>query len=264
MHQACAVRSAVGYLAVLAATIVAAGTGIASGQTGSAAGTLPLRVSLPLVSELGVCPPGINGDACAARTGVGSFPGLGKVSLAYTWGFRMGAPACPADLGKPIATTGRLVVAGKGELHFASPDGARCIEREPLRNEPQAFTITGGTGAYEGASGSGTLERSVSAGRGTETWIGTLVVPGAKFDLTPPKLSGATPRSVTAPKGIKRVRVSYRVTGNDETDGGVAVTCAPRSGSRFRIGRTVVTCSAVDSSANTTSARFVVAVKPKR
>ena len=45
------------------------------------------------------------------------------------------------------------------------------------------FSITGGTGIYAGASGSGTVERILSGltpsgRRGTETWTGTLAVPG--------------------------------------------------------------------------------------
>jgi hypothetical protein len=38
----------------------------------------------------------------------------------------------------------------------------------------------------------------------------------------------------------------------------------PRSGSRFRVGRTRVTCSATDTSANTRKATFTVTVKPRR
>ncbi len=259
-------RPALGFLAVLSATAVAAGAGIASGQsaTHSATGTLELRASLRLVSDLGACPPGVNADACAARTGQGSVSGLGRVSETYTWSYRMGPPTCPSGVGKPLATTGRLVVVGKGEIFFALTDGARCIDQEPLRYEPQDFTITGGTGTYDGASGSGTLERALDAGRGTERWIGTLVVPGLEFDTTPPTLSGATSKTVRASKRAKRVRITYTVTASDAVDGEVPVTCVPRSGSRFLIGRTVVRCSATDSSANASTAKFIVTVRPRR
>jgi hypothetical protein len=259
-------RPALGFLATLIATAVAAGAGIASGQsaTVSATGTLELRASLRLASDLGACPPGVNADACAARTGQGSVSGLGPVSETYTWSYRMGPPTCPSGVGKPLATTGRLVVAGRGEIQFALADGARCIDQEPLRNEPQEFTITGGTGTYNGASGSGTLERAVEAGRGTERWIGTMVVPGLEFDMTPPTLSGAASKIVRASKRAKRVRISYTVRASDAVDGQVPVTCVPRSGSRFLIGRTVVGCSATDSSANTSTAKFIITVRPSR
>jgi hypothetical protein len=165
---------------------------------------------------------------------------------------------------KPLATSGRLVVAGKGELHFSLAEGVRCVEIEPVRNEPQNFLITGGTGSYQGASGSGTLERSLSGGVGSETWTGTVVAPSVEFDVTPPTLSGATSKTVRAPKGATRVRVRYRVTASDNADSQVPVTCTPRSGSRFRIGRTIVRCSATDSSGNTGKASFRVIVRAAR
>jgi hypothetical protein len=258
-----ALTSVVG-LALLTSVVATSARALTTGELVSATGTLELRGSLRLVSNLGACPPGIAADACAPRTGTGFISGLGRVTVTYTWSYRMGPPTCPAGVGKPLATTGRLVVAGKGEVSFAVADGARCIEQDPLRNEPQDFTITGGTRAYSGASGSGTLERAVSAGRGTEKWSGKLVVPGLEFDVTPPTLRGTKSKTVRAPKGVKRVRVIYAVTASDAVDGRVPVTCLPRSGSRLPIGRTVVRCSATDSSANTSTARFIVTVRPRR
>ena len=213
------------------------------------------------------CPPETPVDAsgCRVRTAKGALSGLGDVSVSYTWSYRVGPPTCPStDLAKPLATTGKLVVAGKGEIGFTVAEGKRCVEAEPLRDEPQDFTITGGTGTYEGASGNGTLDRALEGGRGYEAWAGTIVVPGHEFDVTPPALSGAASKTVRAPKGAKRVRVSYTVTAADATDGKVAATCLPRSGSQFTVGRTRVKCAATDSSANTASASFTVTVKAPR
>jgi hypothetical protein len=249
-------------LAIAALFLVTAAVPLAGGGT---TGTLSLRGTLDLVSTQVQCPPQAPPAAeCRARTGAALVRGLGSVSETYTWFFRMGPPTCPLDVGKPLATTGRLVVVRKGEIHFALADGARCVAQEPIENEPQDFTITGGTGTYEGASGSGTLARSVGFTRGTERWAGTLVVPGLEFDLTPPRLSGATSKTVRARNRGKRVRVIYKVTATDAVDGQVASTCVPRSGSRFRIGRTFVRCSAIDTSANTATARFTVTVRRAR
>ena len=258
-------RPVLGVVAVFCATAVAAGAAGAPGRsvTVAATGTLELRTTLRLISDLGVCPPGIDANACATRTGTGEIRGLGRVVESYVWSYRLGPPTCPAGVGKPLASTGRLVVAGKGEIQFATADGARCIDEEPLRNEPQELTITGGSGIYAGASGSGRLERIVSAGSGIERWIATLVVPGLEFDLTPPLLSGARSKTVRAPLGATRVRVTYAVTARDGVDGPRPVTCAPRSGSRFPLGRATVRCSATDSSANTSTARFVITVRPR-
>jgi hypothetical protein len=254
-------------VALLAAAGAVASLVAATSSATYAAGTLNLRGSLRAVSTSIQCPPDVPPDAteCFARTGNGSVSGLGSTSEIYTWPIRIGPPTCPdANDGKALATTGRVVVVGKGEIQFALAEGARCIDHEPLRNEPQAFTITGGTGTYKGASGSGTLERVLEGGAGRETWTGTLVVPGLEFDVTPPTLSGARSRTVRAPKGAKRVRVTYNVTATDAVDDRVPVTCLPRSGSRFPIGRTVVSCSATDSSANTRMASFRVTVRKAR
>ena len=232
----------------------------------SPAGTLNLRAALRLVSTSVPCPPEAPPDApdCRARTGSGLATGLGSVTLTYTWFFATGPPTCPSDLVKPLASTGRLVVAGKGEIRFKIEDGSRCVVLEPVRNEPQDFTITGGTGPYEGASGSGTLTRTVSSGVGSERVTGTLVAPGVEFDVTPPRLSGAISKTVPARRGAKRVRVSYTVRATDAVDGQLRSTCVPRSGSWFRIGRTAVICTASDSSANTATSSFRVTVRRSR
>jgi hypothetical protein len=238
----------------------------ATSSASPAAGTLNVRATLGVLSEPAACPPALpqDGTECRARTEQARVPGLGGVSATYVWLFRVGAPTCPSNLAKPLATTGRLAVLGKGELQFALADGAACVDVEPVRNEPQQFTITGGTGIYAGASGSGTVERSIDGGTGTETWTGTILAPSTEFDLTAPTLTGATSKTVRAPKGVKRVRVTYTVTASDAVDGPVRAACAPRSGSRFPIGRTTVTCSADDSSANTARAAFRVTVRATR
>ena len=230
------------------------------------AGNLSLQGTLRLTSTALTCPPEAPTGAieCRARTGSGSIPGLGGVSETYLWSYGAGSPPCPATLVKPLATTGRFVVAGKGEINFALAQGARCVDVEPVRNEPQDFTITSGTGSYQGATGSGNVQPAVSEGVGSEKWTGTISVPGFEFDVTPPTLSGATSKTVRAPRGAKRVRVTYKVTASDNADAQVPVTCTPRSGSRFPIGRTVVRCSATDSSANTESASFRITVRRSR
>ena len=249
---------------------LATGGGTAVGAPESSrlsAGTLELRASLRLVSTLGsACPPGTApATDCPTRSGVGLVPGLGRVTEAYAYPIAVGPPVCAENFARVFGYSVRLVVVGKGEVR-ASVGEAQCVPREVASlTQAQAFTITGGTGVYAGASGAGTIERRLGftdgGAAGIETWSGTVSVPGLDFDVAPPTLTGAVARSVRAPRTARRVRVIYSVHARDEVDGVLPVSCRPRSGSRFAIGRTVVTCSAMDSSGNTRSARFVVTVR---
>lgn len=231
--------------------------------------TLELRAELTLVSNLGGCPAPPGASDCAARIAWGPVPGLGAVTERYQFLLGLGPPWCAPGTGRALASSTRFVVAEKGEIHFALA-AADCIpDQGPIYNQLQAYTITGGTGLYAGASGSGTVVRSLGeptdSGRtGRETWVGTIVVPGLEFDTTRPVISRATNRTVKAVKGAKRARVVFRVTARDDRDGAVATACSPRSGTRFSLGRTRVRCEAVDSSGNSATASFVITVKPTR
>jgi len=130
---------------------------------------------------------------------------------------------------------------------------------------PGEATVSGGSGRYAGASGSGVLDyriRETAAGAGTInlTWTGTLNVAGLAFDTTTPHITGATSKTAKT-RSAGGARVRYSVSAADARDGAVPVACLPRSGSIFRVGRKTVTCTAVDGSANTATARFVITVK---
>jgi hypothetical protein len=160
-----------------------------------------------------------------------------------------------------------IEVADKGSLKLFRP-GKICVDPPPRVDGPYTFAITGGSGEYAQASGSLSEKTSVYAGdpacrcgTAVDTWTGELVVPGLDFDTTPPMLTGPDSKTMRAPKGAIRMRVRYVVKAKDAVDGAVAVACKPRSGSFFRRGRTTVSCSATDSSANTGRARFTVTVK---
>jgi hypothetical protein len=242
---------------VLGLTLVIAATAVApaASEQRAAAGSLDFQVNYPLVSTSVACPADVPPDTteCRALTVQPNYPtpGLGAVSEStYTVPLGLGPPTCPADLGKPLATTGRLIVAGKGAITFALSEGARCVDPEEAWEEPQEFTITGGTGPFVTASGGGTLVRYEDefVGGYYETWTGTLTVPGLR--LTLPKLSGAVSKTVRAPKGAKSARVTFEVTATDDERADVSVSCWPRSGSRFPVGETWVLCAATDSSGN--------------
>jgi len=259
------------------AVMVAAGA-FAQLAPGAARGTFPLNVSLPMRSTPGPCPAGHEVYVCALRTSGSAVPGLGEVSVSYR--FFVDPAQCPGTY-HILATMGQLTVEGKGTINFSLAASLACVETALQTTE--AFTITGGSGTYAGASGSGTLKHEANytsdgGAAGTDTWTGSLTVPGHEFDLTPPTISGAVDKVVRTPKYkvvhltrrktkrvlVKYVRVGYQVTASDAVDGAVPPTCKPSSGSRFRVGRTTtVACSATDTSANAATAQFAVTVKTK-
>ena len=261
-----------GLTLVIAATVTAP----AASERRAAAGGLDFEGNFTLISTSVPCPADVPPDTteCRALTVQTNYPvaGLGSVSEStYTVPLGVGPPACPEDLGKPLATTGRLIVSGKGEITFALSEGARCVDSEEAWEEPQEFAITGGTGAFASASGGGTLVREEFLEDYYEAWTGTLTVPGLHFTL--PKLSGAVSKTVRAATGTKSARVTFELTVSDDERADVSVSCWPRSGSRFPLGRTRVLCAATDSSGNwvtdftgnAATASFVVTVtKPVR
>jgi HYR domain len=257
---------AVAVLVVLAAT---ASVPLAASGNKAATGTLDLRASLswksPTTSN---CPPGTPPlRSCFERTGEGLIRGLGRVTQSYT--YLADSSSCPLGTVKILGYPARFAVAGKGEIYLAVAENPDCLTSDVAgRNAPQSFTITGGTDTYAGASGSGRVERfqgsSGPRDTGTDTWIGTLAVRGLVFDLTAPTISGARSKTVLAPKKASRVRVTFRVTAQDDVDGPLRASCRPASGSGFKVGRTTVRCSATDTSVNSARASFTVTVKRRR
>lgn len=235
----------------------------------TAASELTLNASLRIASQIGgACPPN-SPDAllCPGRTGQGAAPGLGAVAETYSFLVYQGAPRCSEGTSQVLGYPVRWIVRDKGAIDFALAEVPQCFT-EALSVD-QKFTVTGGTGIYAGASGSGIVARALSLGddgnaRGRETWTGTLTVPGLDFDVTAPTFAGAVDKTVRAKRGTRRIRVTFRVTARDDRDGAVPATCIPRSGSSFKVGRTRVACEATDSSANSVRKAFTVIVKPAR
>ncbi len=247
------------------ALVTVAAVPVASGGGAATKGTLPLRAVLGMTSVGAPCPPEAPSDVgCYSRQGTGLVPGLGNVTEAYFYFARTG---CGTSGYTVLASTGRLAVEGKGAIEVFLAGNPECRPQFTY-GLSRDFTVIGGTGAYAGASGSGTLTHAGSQTPrgvvGTDTWVGSLVVPGREFDLSLPAIRGAVDKTVRARRGQKRVRVSYRVSAQDEIDGVVPVSCRPASGSWFKVGRTVVRCSATDTSGNTVTASFTVAVKSGR
>jgi hypothetical protein len=221
------------------------------------------------------CPAGTPAttDECVPFVGSADVRGLGHVIETYTKSFD--GTICPGRITSHPTTV--LEIPGKGTIEVAMEPWPTCSD--PATSSPNGVTallegkIVRGTQKFAGASGSLKVTNHVDPpscgadgcrGAATDTWTGTLVVPDVEFDLTPPVLRGTAPRSVTAPKKARFVRVRYSVTAQDAVDRSVPASCKPASSSRFKVGRTKVTCTAKDSSANVATATFAVTVKRGR
>lgn len=212
------------------------------------------------------CPPGIPATAnCWSINSVGTVRGLGNVTESGVLVVQDPHTTCEKWQATPV-----LTVAG-GDTIQLSLQGPTCIS-DPngsgVSGASLTLTVTGGTGPYAGASGSGidlTNDASGIGRNGGDTLTGTLTAPNTAFDLTPPEITVPANKVLRAPKGKKSVRVHYTASAHDAVDGLVPVTCHPRSGSFFKVGRrTRVTCTAADSRANTATKQFTVAVKLRR
>jgi len=240
---------------------------------GLAVGSLALQMDIELSNPETPCPTGSpTSFHCFARTGTLAVPGLGTVHESHNYVLENGPAGCVpsqgADAVRLIPSTVVLSVAGKGSVDL-STGGTGCLSRDGTLIAAETFTITGGSGAYAGASGGGTVETHFNPPgsdtfRGADIWAGTLNVPGYTFDLMPPTIKGAKNRTVHVPRSAKRVRIKFSVTAADDVDSSLPVTFRPRSGSRFHVGRTRVTCSSTDMSANTSTATFTITVKRRR
>jgi HYR domain len=254
--------------AVAVFVVLAATAAVPLAASGNKAATLDLQARLSRKSvPVAPCPSGSPPSAeCYTTTGEGDVRGLGR-GVKQSFVAIRDPSQCPSG-SKLLGYPARFVVAGKGEINLAVAEHPDCLNQEALRSASQSFTITGGTGIYAGASGSGRVERSLVqtpvGPAGTETYVGTLAVPGHEFDLTKPTISGARSKTVWAPKKANRVRVTFRVTAQDDVDGPLRASCRPASGSRFKVGRTTVKCEARDMSANTATAYFRVTLRRRR
>ena len=249
-------------LATLAAIVAAAPT-----RSQPTASQLDLHASVSFVADTAApCPPGSPVEVtCPAVAGEGAVPGLGIVKETLTEKLHHGPPLCTENNVGFLGFPARWFVANKGEIDFALAPSSECITAGPTL----AFTVTGGTGIYAGASGSGTFSEVARPGddgkwRGVHTWTGPLSVPGLDFDVTAPTISGASNKVVKVRRTARRARVSYAVTASDTVDGTVPVTCTPPSGSRFKVGKTRVSCAATDNSGNSATTRFTVTVRAAR
>jgi HYR domain len=109
------------------------------------------------------------------------------------------------------------------------------------------------------AIGTTTVNCSATDGAGNTANGSFHVAVGDTAGPTFSNLPGSITVEAVGPAGSQ---VNYRApSASDEVDGPAVVTCAPRSGSVFPLGTTVVQCSATDAHGNTGTASFSVTVR---
>jgi HYR domain len=238
------------------------------GASASSSGSLELNSTLSTNYRFGrnFCPPGtpVTTTDCVIFAGTTGIAGLGRATFTYVKSFD--DTTCQGRVVQQKTTV--VDVAGKGRLTVAM-DYPVCADTAPSSVVIRG-TIAEGTGIYAGASGTLQIASTVNApscgaggctGLATDTWTGNLAVSGLEFDLTPPVFRPIPLKRVQAPRKAKTVRARYAPHAQDAVDGARPATCKPRSGSRFKVGRTTrVTCSAEDRSANVASTTFRVKV----
>jgi hypothetical protein len=108
------------------------------------------------------------GTICASTTGTGQAAGLGTTSLSRTSIYAPGG----ADSCDSATTKGTLTLATGDTITFTGT-GTFC---PALQVASFTYKITGGTGSYLHAMGSGTIQvpRPTTSSTGTESWAGTL------------------------------------------------------------------------------------------
>ena len=97
---------------------------------------------------------------CHANKGATVVPGLGSVSESYPYNTDTNPGAeCSSAGGVHVpGYSARFTVLGKGEIELAVAGSNECLTTTPdgtWRNRTQSFTVIGGSGAYDGASGQG-------------------------------------------------------------------------------------------------------------
>jgi hypothetical protein len=80
-------------------------------------------------------------------------------------------------------------------------------------------------------------------------------------DTTPPALTLPSSGIVTEATGADGAAVTWETSADDLVSGDVPVICDHKSGSRFDLGRTEVTCTATDEAGHTATGSFTVTVR---
>ena len=97
----------------------------------------------------------------------------GKVTL------HLGVPPCTTPSGNPNGVeydvaTSAVIVAANGDELYATTNVSGCGDGIGLTEPAGTYTITGGTGRFDGATGGGTVSASTIGEAFSNSWTGTI------------------------------------------------------------------------------------------
>ena len=167
---------------MLLATLLAAG--VAPGATRTLADRLvPFQATLTEQFSGVQCGPTA---LCVRVTGTGTAAHLGRVTDTRQVRIDLSTPATGC---LPVLSDTMTLTAANGDQVFATGTGQNCVTSNPdVQNETVIYTVTGGTGRFSAAGGSGTWHTHVvitaetattSMGTATTSASGLLASPGA-------------------------------------------------------------------------------------
>ena len=166
----------------LLAALLAAG--FAPGATFMSADSLvPFHATLTEQFSGVQCSPTV---LCVSVTGTGTAAHLGRVTETRQVRIDLSNPATGC---LPVLSDTMTLTAANGDQVVATGAGQNCLTDNPdVQNETVTYTVTGGTGRFSGAGGSGTWHTHViitaetattTTGAATTISSGTLSAPGA-------------------------------------------------------------------------------------
>lgn len=148
----------------------------------AAAGSSAVPFSATITEHFTVDPTCFPTRLCAAITGSGQAAHLGNIVESATIISYLSKPLGAGCFPESRTTT---LTAANGDQITLAATGKNCATSKTILTGVDSYTVTGGTGRFGGASGSGTVSASVNQANATAevTLTGTLSAPGSQAQL---------------------------------------------------------------------------------
>jgi len=171
-------RHTAGLVRRLVPLIVALATCVVPVKGALASSDVPFHARLTQTATATACPAGTTADLCLAQTGAGTATHLGSMTKDALVLLTFVSPTCATFV--EYTTFG----AANGDTLTMVQTGTACFGTPTSASATASYTVTGGTGRFVGATGSGTASTNVTAiapgvFTGPATYEGVLSSPGS-------------------------------------------------------------------------------------